>query len=183
MSDAVGSDVGWKPDPLGRYAYRWWSGTAWTDQVHQGSGDYLVDPLGLRPGPLEQFPSVPSFQAYPVVTESTKSPGIAVASLVLGVGSFFVALIPILGLVSVPFALVGLVLGIAGLGRARRGFEGKGISIVGIVTSVLALLLAILWLVSVTALSSWGADTLDEIDSDVSNGVCDQSRFIQDPDC
>jgi len=64
----------------------------------------------------------------------------AIASVVLGVGAFFIALLPCVGLLTVPFAIVGLVLGIAGLARALRGFEGRGLSIVGIVTSLLSLI-------------------------------------------
>ncbi len=41
--------AGWLPDPLGRYEYRYWNGTAWTDQVST-RGSHEADPLGLAPG-------------------------------------------------------------------------------------------------------------------------------------
>lgn len=42
--------AGWLPDPLGRYQYRYWNGTEWTDRVStNGSND--VDPHGLAPNP------------------------------------------------------------------------------------------------------------------------------------
>lgn len=257
----VESEAGWKPDPLGRYTYRWWSGTAWTDQVHQGSGASLVDPMGLHPGPravgtMPPAPALPGsaltgtttpgsaspdatspgspspantgwspldatssqpihgynagyaagngFGANPgyqyppnqyppdqygqmppqlVVTNATKSPGIAVASLVLGVGSLCVAVLPFIGLVSLPFSFVGLVLGFAGLSRAKKGFEGHGIAVAGVITSALALIIPILWIVLFAFAFDDSTTTLDQINSDVSNGICDDSRYLEDPDC
>lgn len=34
--DPQGSEPGWHPDPWGQHAHRWWDGTQWTDQVHDG---------------------------------------------------------------------------------------------------------------------------------------------------
>lgn len=79
------------------------------------------------------------------VSNATKSPGLAIASLVLGIGASCFAFIPVVGFLSVPFALVGLALGIAGFNRARHGFEGKGLATVGIATSLLALAISVAW--------------------------------------
>lgn len=38
------SDAGWKPDPAGRHQYRYWDGTAWTDQVSD-DGAISSDPM------------------------------------------------------------------------------------------------------------------------------------------
>lgn len=65
----------WRPDPEGRYEYRWWDGQGWTDQVaHQGQVG--VVPLGQGgPGvatarPADQAPAQPvqpaQQQAQPV---------------------------------------------------------------------------------------------------------------------
>jgi hypothetical protein len=41
---------GWLPDPLGRYQYRYWDGSEWTDRVStQGSSE--IDPDGVTPTP------------------------------------------------------------------------------------------------------------------------------------
>jgi len=80
------------------------------------------------------------------MVNTTKSPGLAIASLILGIGAFFIALLPVIGFTTVPFALVGLSLGVAGLSRALKGFEGMGMSIVGITTNILALLVTAAWL-------------------------------------
>ncbi|MCV7280442.1 AIM24 family protein [Mycolicibacterium flavescens] len=46
----------WRPDPEGRYEYRWWDGTQWTDQVsHQGQMGRapLTPPSGPAPQPAQ----------------------------------------------------------------------------------------------------------------------------------
>lgn len=212
MSENGGLNAGWHRDPLGRYTYRWWSGDAWSDQVHQGSGAAFTDPMGLSPGPLQwgnpqsqfqqgqhpqsqfqqgqypqvQYPQGQGFQRplpqHLVVTNATKTPGISVASLVLGIGAFFVSLVPVVGLVCLPFALVGLVLGFSGISRARRGFEGRGLAVAGVVASILAILISMVWVVTLFVAADSVSD-LDKIDIDPSNGVCDESRYLQDPDC
>ena len=63
----------------------------------------------------------------------------AVASLVLGIISIIVAWIPFCNyIVAIP-ALVGLILGIVALVKANKEGGKKGLSIAGIVTSVLAI--------------------------------------------
>ncbi|HEX6425750.1 MAG TPA: septum formation family protein [Acidimicrobiales bacterium] len=54
---------GWNPDPTGRHEYRYWDGTAWTDDVSDG-GVAATDPLGgAAPGggePTAPFDSISS---------------------------------------------------------------------------------------------------------------------------
>jgi hypothetical protein len=114
------------------------------------------------------------------VANVSKSPGLAVASLVLGIGSFFFALIPFVGFTSIPFAVTGVALGIAGLMRAQKGYEGKGLSIAGLATSVAAILVSALYMLIFVVAAD---DASDGIDSDPSNGICNPERFLQDPDC
>lgn len=35
---------GWHPDPSGRFQHRYWSGTRWTEHVHNGTSQH-VDPV------------------------------------------------------------------------------------------------------------------------------------------
>jgi len=114
-----------------------------------------------------------------VVTNASKSPGMAISSLVLGVGAFFFSLIPLVGWASIPFAIVGLALGIAGVVRANKGFEGRGLSIAGIAGSLAALFVSAIYIFAVGA----AVDDVPDVNSDPSNGVCDESRLLQDPDC
>lgn len=48
MSDQGAGGAGWQPDPHGRHEYRYWDGTAWTDQVSDG-GVVSTDPPGDAP--------------------------------------------------------------------------------------------------------------------------------------
>ena len=175
---------GWYPDPYHRHVQRWWDGVTWTASVSNGPGHSGVDPLGAGPsavptlaGGLNQM-GVPTAQL--VVTQANKSPGMAIASLILGIGALFFAFIPFFGILSVPFALVGLGLGLAGYNRSRRGFEGKGLAITGSITSVLALLFAVLWftVIGTTANKIANDPSLKLID-----GVCDPQQASIDPDC
>jgi hypothetical protein len=38
------TSAGWHPDPMGRFAYRWWDGVRWTDQVVDHAGRQVTDP-------------------------------------------------------------------------------------------------------------------------------------------
>lgn len=118
-----------------------------------------------------------------VVTNASKSPGLAIASLILGVGAFFFALIPFFGWFSIPFAIVGLGLGISGVLRANKGFEGRGMSIAGIVSSVSALFVSVVYFFALGAAVNDVSNELDDFNSDTSDGVCNEDRYWQDPDC
>jgi hypothetical protein len=42
----MSADAGWKSDPYGRYAMRYFDGGEWTEHVVDGGGTQLVDPMG-----------------------------------------------------------------------------------------------------------------------------------------
>src|SRR3954447_3380540 len=46
MTDAGGHAPNWYPDPMGRAEYRWFDGSAWTDQV-SSQGVQSTDPLAV----------------------------------------------------------------------------------------------------------------------------------------
>lgn len=114
-----------------------------------------------------------------VVSNASKSPGMAIASMILGIGAFFFSLIPIFGLTSIPFAIVGLALGISGWVRASKGFEGKGLAITGVAACTAALLVSVIYLFAIGT----AASDSPEVNSDPVDGVCNPNRPIQDPDC
>jgi Na+/H+-dicarboxylate symporter len=65
----------------------------------------------------------------------------AIASLIIGIVSFFTAVVVFGGLLGI----VGLILGIAALGRARRlQGTGRGVAITGLITSALAVLITLI---------------------------------------
>lgn len=98
--------------------------------------------------------------------------GLAIGALVCGILSIVACLFP-LGLVAVP-------LGIVALKKARDlNGSGRGMAIGGIITGILGIIAGIV----VVVVLVFAADSVDDINSDPSDGVCDQDRFIQDPDC
>lgn len=101
--------------------------------------------------------------------------GIAIAALVTG----------ILSLACFPaFALAAIPLGLVGLSRANaQNGNGKGLAIGGIITGVLGLILGVV-LVFVFVIAADSVDNdFDRINSDPSDGVCNEDRFLEDPDC
>ncbi len=118
-----------------------------------------------------------------------KTSGLAIAAIVLGGGALLVSLVPVVGWFSVPFALAGVGIGIAGVVQTGKGVvKGKGLAIGGIVTSVLALLVSVLWIFVWNAasneLDNYDWEQYDDgINSDPSDGSCDLDRYMQDPDC
>jgi hypothetical protein len=106
----------------------------------------------------------------------------AIAALVLGIGSLLFALIPFVGFASVPFAIGAVVLGVIGLGKSREIGQGKGLAVGGLVTGALALAVSVLYVLLFIVIAD---DVEDDggINTDPSNGVCDSDRFLQDPDC
>jgi hypothetical protein len=82
--------------------------------------------------------------------------GMAVASLVLGILGIFTAFFLLGGLLG----LIAVILGIVALGKIKRGEAGgRGMAIGGIVTGVLAMLLA---LIIVVAVGSFFAENSEE---------------------
>ncbi len=131
---------------------------------------------GFSPSPAS------GYAVAPVTAKSSN--GMAIAALVLGVGSLFFCWIPFFGLVCLPFALGGVVLGVLGLSAAKKTGTGKGMALAGLVTGALAIVAAIFITVAV---SVWVDNTSDDLwsdyNSDPSNGVCNPNRTWEDPDC
>ncbi|MFV0316469.1 MAG: DUF4190 domain-containing protein [Microthrixaceae bacterium] len=102
--------------------------------------------------------------------------GLAVASLVLGILSFFCV-----GLITGPIAVI---LGFVGRNKANKELNGNGagMALAGIITGGIAFILSLVFLFVVVLGSNEVINDL-EIDTDPSNGVCDPNRFLQDPDC
>lgn len=77
--------------------------------------------------------------------------------------------------------------------RARKEAErsggrvgGEGLALAGIITGAIGSVLsalAVAFVVFLAVLGSQASSDWDEINSDPSNGVCDESRWLQDPDC
>jgi hypothetical protein len=97
----------------------------------------------------------------------------AVASLVLGVmWVYWIGSI---------LALVFGYLARRQIDRAGGRQGGRGMATAGIVLGWVGVGVLVVLLVGLFALGGW--DALSEMDSDPSNGFCDDERWWQDPDC
>ncbi len=104
-----------------------------------GHGAPQYPPRYATPHPSSPLPVQPS----PVPPR--QSNGIATAGLVVGVIGAVLSFIPVVGTVAWVLAPIGLVLSVVGLVRSGRARNGRGSSIAGIVLSLVALLLCILY--------------------------------------
>ena len=119
----------------------------------------------------------------------------AIASLVLGI----IGLVTFwaCGFGALP-GLIAVVLGILGMQAANKlpGQPQRGLAIAGIVTGGLAVLIGVGFWVAVVLLGDSANDELDRIqrdfeeqmedqgiNTDPSDGECNEARFLQDPDC
>jgi hypothetical protein len=115
---------------------------------------------------------------YAAPPAAPQSNGLAIGSLVTGIISLVTC-----GGAGI-LALVAIVLGFLGLGKAKeQNGNGKGMAIGGLVTGVLSLIVGAIFLFTVILAADSVNDDLDEINSDPSDGVCNTDRFLQDPDC
>ena len=81
------------------------------------------------------------------------SNGLAITSLVLGIVGLLLAFMPFIGMISWLLAPAGLITGILGMNKPT----GRGLAIGGVVTSAIALVICILWVVGLGAIMAAGS--------------------------
>ena len=135
---------------------------------------------GWSPTPPSSYPP---YQAGPGAGPASSTPGLAIAALVLGIGALLFSFIPVAGFFSVPFALAAIGLGIAAFLKSREGQGGRGMAIAGIATGAAALVVSVIWVIALVAFADDVENDLDDINSDPSDGQCNEDRILQDPDC
>ncbi|WP_103353542.1 MmpS family transport accessory protein [Amycolatopsis sp. CA-128772] len=90
----------------------------------------------------------PPIQQYPAPQAAPPRNGLGTAGFVLGLVGLVVSPIPLAGVVAWPLAVLGLILSAVGLARVRSGkATNKGLTIAGVVVSLLALVVSVLWAV------------------------------------
>lgn len=107
---------------------------------------------------MSQMPVTPGYQGP--VPGAPKPAGMAIASMVLGIIS-----IPIFCIwyVSIPCAIVGIILGFVAKGKVKRGEGGGGgMATAGIVCGIVAIALVILAFAGLLALLGYGAKKTDD---------------------
>ena len=79
---------GWHPDPAGRYRFRYWDGTRWTD--HASNGDHpTTDPLHIAGQPAQPPQEQPTSQVGCLTVLLAVLAGLATAA-VIGGGAYLV---------------------------------------------------------------------------------------------
>jgi Domain of unknown function (DUF4190)/Protein of unknown function (DUF2510) len=192
--------AGWYTDPLGRFDERYWDGFQWTAHIRMGRTEG-TDPLGIQydsgPGPApgrpNENPAIPPGgwpvsppagpSAHPVPPNVPQAPqffsapsmptvsGFAIASLVLGILWIY--------WIGTVLALVFGYIALSQIKRSNGWKTGRGMAIAGVVLGYVGV--AVLALVIVLVATSSHHDS--RINTDPYDGVCNQSRFLQDPDC
>lgn len=125
-----------------------------TTAAGPGSADpYAVQP-GQMPGPPPTTYPQPGYDPMVWVPQQRNDP-LAIASLATSCGSIVAGFV--FGLLTLPVAMVGLVLGIVSLSRmGRRQLAGKGMAIAGVVIGGVALAFGVLiLLVVVMVVGAW----------------------------
>ncbi|WP_158545893.1 DUF4190 domain-containing protein [Blastococcus sp. TF02A-30] len=114
-------------------------------------------------------PSPPPYYAPPP-GPVRKNSGLAIASLVLGIVALLLSWVPIINNFAAVLAVVGLGLGIPALVRARRGTHaGHGMSIAGLITSVVALVVVI-------ATQAFYSEVIDEVSEELDRQTSSVTR-------
>ena len=92
--------------------------------------------------------------------------GLGTAGFVLGLLAALFAMIPIIGVIAWPLAILGLVFGLLGISRARKGAAtNKGLAIAGTVLAAIGLLLCIAWVAAVGSAANEASTELDALDT------------------
>ncbi len=153
MSDFGGGQAqaaaGWYPT-ADRQSERYWNGREWT-------GAYRPPSTGPYPSAPPIYQPPPGYQPYgyqPYGNAAAPNHGPAIASMVLGICSFFIS---ILGIVT---AIIGLTLGIMSLKECQPNGpkRGRGMAIAGICCSSAAICLWLLLLALLgIAFGNWGS--------------------------
>jgi hypothetical protein len=99
--------------------------------------------------------SFPTPPAPPANHSAPPRNGLGTAGFVLGLIGLVFSLIPLVGVVAWPLVILGLIFSLIGLGRTRSGqANNKGITIAGVVLSVIGLVICIVWVVATSKAAS-----------------------------
>lgn len=98
----------------------------------------------------------------PDVTQQSPGPtknGLATAGFVLGLLGLIFSFIPVIGVIAWPLVILGFIFAVIGFMRVRKGAPNKGLSIAGIVCSVIGLVVCIFQAAVFTAVVNEAANS------------------------
>ncbi|MEO6117378.1 MAG: DUF2510 domain-containing protein [Pseudolysinimonas sp.] len=166
MTDIITPQAGWYPDPTDSRAYRWWSGGAWTDHLTAAPSAESVWSTGATGQQLAIGADAFQFteqDASPFSSSFERSWGDSVAvapaaknrsgTVVIIIG--LIAVAAYLGSMALNYTtiiplipgLIGLICAVPAFRRARITGEGLAVSLLGVLLSGVATVLAVLPLV------------------------------------
>ena len=109
-------------------------------------------------------------------TSRLQGGSMGIAGMILGIFAVIFAFIPIFGaFVAIPCVIVGLPLAIVGFVRNRRRGQGFGMSLTGMVTCIVAIIIVIVWAVAVGAAVSEGAEDLNEAFEELEEALSEEN--------
>ncbi|MCO5316941.1 MAG: DUF4190 domain-containing protein [Microthrixaceae bacterium] len=87
-----------------------------------------------------------------------------------------------MGLIAGPIAIV---LGFLGRKKANEEMAGNGagMALAGIITGALGFAVSLVFVLFTFVFTESVVNELDDINSDPSDGICNEDRYWQDPDC
>jgi uncharacterized protein YneF (UPF0154 family) len=111
---------------------------------------------------------------WPMESPPPARNGVGIAALVLGILAFVLSFVPVIHFFGMLLAVIAIILGIAGIGRARRRIaSNRTMPIIGIILGVIALLIGAFWTYFVVVGARYTADCIDE-NPDASDQVIEQ---------
>ena len=189
MTDIITPEAGWYPDPTDSRAYRWWSGGAWTDHLtaaptaesvwsNGSTGEQLAlgaDAFHLTEQAASPFTSSfeqswgDSVMAAPAAKNRTGVVVIVIGLIAVAayLGSMALDYTTVIPLVP---GLIGLICAVPAFRRARVTGEGLAVSLLGVLLSGAATVLAVLPLVPIL-LGVPSAAQVDQLNQVVSKTV------------
>jgi hypothetical protein len=131
------------------------------------------------PGTAYEPPTPGAYGAPPQAPQN----GMATASMILGIIALVTFWFCGLGFL---VGVIAVVLGILGMSAAKKlpGQPLLGRAKAGVIMGGIAIVLGLAAFIFLIVLGNISSDDNDfQINTDTPNGVCDESRFLQDPDC
>jgi len=189
MTDIITPQAGWYPDPTDSRAYRWWSGGAWTEHLTAAptaesvwSNDATGQQLAIGAGAFDladqgESPFSSSFEntwADPSMQVSSGKNRTGTVVIIIGL----IAVAAYLGSLALNYStiiplipgVIGLICAVPAFRRARVTGEGLAVSLLGVLLSGAATVLAALPLVPLL-LGVPSAAEVDQINQTVAHTV------------
>jgi len=160
---------GWRPDPTGRYEFRYFNGERWTFDVSV-NGQRFID-QGATPNTVHQpgwAPTQPWNRPLPR--------GFAVAAFVVALASFLIGWVPFVFALGAAGAVTATVFAVIALRRiARNEARGTGFAVAGLLLSVAALGAAVVGFTLTRSVMREFGDFFDAGPTSVSIDRCEQA--------